>query len=82
MPRVSFGILSACWIFLATILIIDFRQRPKREGEVSLIKKIMMPFEFVLMPVVTLIFSALPGIDAHTRLMLGKYLEYKVTEKV
>ena len=82
LPRVSFGILSACWIFLATILIIDFRQRPKREGEVSLIKKIMMPFEFVLMPVVTLIFSALPGIDAHTRLMLGKYLEYKVTEKV
>jgi len=82
LPRVSFGILSACWIFLAVILIIDFRQRPKREGEVSLIKKIMMPFEFVLMPVVTLIFTALPGIDAHTRLMLGKYLEYKVTEKV
>src|SRR3990167_2935658 len=77
LPKISFGILSACWIFLATILIIDFRQRPKREGEVSLIKKIMMPFEFVLMPVVTLIFSALPGIDAHTRLMLGKYLEKK-----
>jgi len=27
-------------------------------------------------------FSALPGIDAHTRLMLGKYIEYRVTEKV
>ena len=41
-----------------------------------------MPFEFVMLPVATLIFSALPGIDAHTRLMLGKYLEYRVTEKV
>ena len=82
LPRFSFGILSACWLFLAVILIIDFRQRPKREGNVGLFKKLMMPFEFVLMPVVTFIFTALPGIDAHTRLMLGKYLEYRVTEKV
>jgi len=34
------------------------------------------------MPLVGLFFSALPGLDAHTRLMLGKYIEYKVTEKV
>ncbi len=82
LPRVAFGILSFCWIFLAIILIIDLRQRPRRQVEVSLIRKITMPFEFILMPVVTFIFTALPGIDAHTRLMLGKYLEYRVTEKV
>ncbi len=82
LPRVAFGVLSVTWLFLATILIVDFRQRPKRDVHASLFKKILMPFEFVLMPVVTLIFTALPGIDAHTRLMLGKYLEYKVTEKV
>ena len=82
LPRVSFGILSACWIFLAVILVIDFRQRPKRQERISLFRKLATPFEFVLMPVVTLIFTALPGIDAHTRLMLGKYLEYRVTEKV
>jgi hypothetical protein len=82
LPRISFGILSACWVFLAVILIVDFRQRPKREGQVTLFKKLMTPFEFVLMPIVTLIFTALPGIDAHTRLMLGNYLEYRVTEKV
>lgn len=82
LPRISFGILSLCWIFLAVILIIDFRQRPKRTGAVGLFKKLVTPIEFVLMPVVTFIFTALPGIDAHTRLMLGKYLEYRVTEKV
>jgi len=82
LPKVSFGILSACWIFLAVILVIDFRQRPKRQEQISFLRKLMIPFEFVLMPVVTLIFTALPGIDAHTRLMLGKYLEYRVTEKV
>ncbi|KKR78179.1 MAG: hypothetical protein UU23_C0002G0006 [Candidatus Curtissbacteria bacterium GW2011_GWA1_40_9] len=82
LPRVSFGILTSCWIFMAIILLIDFRQRPKREGKIGLIKKILTPFEFVMMPIVTLLFTTLPGIDAHTRLMLGKYLEYRVTEKV
>ena len=82
LPRLAFGLLTFCWVFLAVILIIDFRQRPKREHKVSLFRKILTPFEFVLMPVATFIFTALPGIDAHTRLMLGKYLEYRVTEKV
>lgn len=82
LPRISFGILTTCWIFLGVVLIVDLRQRPKRSEHATLFKKLTMPLEFILMPVVTLIFSALPGIDAHTRLMLGKYLEYRVTEKV
>ena len=82
LPKIAFGILTFCWIFLAVILFIDLKQRPKRLEKVSFFRKIITPFEFVLMPVVTFIFTALPGIDAHTRLMLGKYLEYRVTEKV
>ena len=82
LPRFAFGILTFTWVFLAVILIVDWRQRPKRDKQVSFIKKMITPFEFILMPVVTFIFTALPGIDAHTRLMLGKYLEYRVTEKV
>jgi hypothetical protein len=31
---------------------------------------------------VGLILSAVPALEAHTRLLLGKYLEYRVTEKV
>jgi hypothetical protein len=38
--------------------------------------------EFILLPIVGFFFQALPGLDAHTRLMFGKYLEYRVTEKV
>ncbi|HSX19159.1 MAG TPA: glycosyltransferase family 2 protein [Candidatus Saccharimonadales bacterium] len=81
LPKISFGILTTCWVFLAIIIIIDMRQRPKRQ-DATLFKKIILPFEYLMMPVVTFIFTALPGIDAHTRLMLGKYLEYRVTEKV
>lgn len=82
LPKVSFAILTSCWVFLATLIILDLKQRPKRHEQATLFKKIILPFEYLLMPVVTFIFTALPGIDAHTRLMLGKYLEYRVTEKV
>lgn len=82
LPKISFAILSMCWVFLAVILVVDIRQRPKREVGVGLMRRLITPLEFILMPVVTLIFTTLPGIDAHTRLMLGKYLEYRVTEKV
>ncbi len=82
LPKLSSLILTVCLVFLAIILIIDSRQRPKRPAEVSRLRAILIPFEFVLMPVVGLIFSALPGLDAHTRLMLGRYIQYRVTEKV
>ena len=32
--------------------------------------------------IVGFFFNALPGLDAHTRLLLGRYIEYRVTEKV
>jgi uncharacterized protein YqcC (DUF446 family) len=37
--------------------------------------------QWVLLPVVGLIFTNLPALDAQTRLLTGRYLEYRVTEK-
>jgi hypothetical protein len=68
--------------FLVIMLILDHIYKPARPEKVSLFRSILMPFEFILMPVAGFFFGALPGLDAHTRLMLGKYLEYRVTEKV
>lgn len=82
LPRLSSLILTICLVFLAIILIIDHRQRPPRPETVKWWRSVMLPLEFVLMPIAGFIFSALPGLDAHTRLMLGRYLEYRVTEKV
>jgi hypothetical protein len=69
-------------VFLLVMLVLDKIYRPKKPKEVPTWKALLGPFEFVLMPIVGFFFSALPGIDAHTRLMLGKYIQYKVTEKV
>jgi hypothetical protein len=62
---------------------LNFKLRPKREGKrIPIISPVLEVLEFALMPVIGFFFSALPGLDAHTRLMLGKYIEYRVTEKV
>jgi hypothetical protein len=82
LPRLSSLILTFCLVFLAVILIVDAKQRPPRPEHVPRWRAFLIPLEFVLMPVAGFFFTALPGLDAHTRLMLGKYLEYKVTEKV
>lgn len=82
LPQVSSAILTLSLLSLLVFLIIDARARPPRPTDVSLLRRLFQPFEFVLLPVVGFFFNALPGIDAHTRLMLGRYIEYRVTEKV
>lgn len=82
LPRLSSFILTVTLVFLVVILIVDARQRPKRPANVKRWRAWLLPFEFFLMPIAGFIFAALPGLDAHTRLMLGKYIEYRVTEKV
>jgi cellulose synthase/poly-beta-1,6-N-acetylglucosamine synthase-like glycosyltransferase len=81
-PRLSSFVLSVALVFLVVMIVIDNIQKPPRPKKVKLWRALLTPFEFILMPVAGFFFSALPGIDAHTRLMLGKYIEYKVTEKV
>lgn len=82
LPQVSSLILTISLLSLVVVLLIDARNRPPRPYKVSLFKRLLQPFEFLLLPVVGLFFNALPGIDAHTRLMLGRYIEYRVTEKI
>ena len=82
LPQISSAVLSVTMIFLFVLIFIELRQRPPRPGNEPRWKSWTAPFEFVLMPVVAFFFGALPGLDAHTRLMLGKYIEYRVTEKV
>lgn len=81
-PKLSSFILLICLLTLLVTFFIDAAYKPKSKGKYSKIRTLLAPFEFVLMPISGFLLSALPGLDAHTRLMLGKYLEYKVTEKV
>lgn len=81
-PQVSSLLLTIALGFLVVMLIFDNVYRPPRPANYPLWKVLLSPLEFVLMPVVGFVFGALPGLDAHTRLMMGKYMDYRVTEKV
>lgn len=82
LPQVTSTLLTLSLVSMIVIFIIDAANRPPRPNKKNIFSYILQPLEFLLLPVIGFFFSALPGIDAHTRLMLGKYIEYKVTEKV
>jgi len=52
--------------------------RPPRWGPV---RRGLAYLQYLSYPVVLFLLSVLPALEAHTRLLLGKYLEYRVTEK-
>ena len=45
-------------------------------------KKAIVHLQYLAYPIVGLVLSVLPALESHTRLLLGRYLEYRVTEKV
>lgn len=82
LPQVTSLLLTLSLVSMAAIFCIDALNRPPRPKENRWLSYLLQPLEFLLLPVIGFFFSALPGLDAHTRLMLGKYIEYRVTEKV
>lgn len=54
---------------------------PPRPKKYKWDKSVIMVLQWVLVPLIAPILGALPAIDAQTRLMLGKYMEFWVTEK-
>jgi len=66
LPQTSSAILTISLISLLVTIFIDWQARPDKET-VSWKRKVLMPFEFLLMPLVGLFFAALPGLDADTR---------------
>lgn len=81
LPQVASAILTASLLGLLLVIFVDMQARPGFKG-LPWWKKVLSPFELILLPVVGFVFSALPGLEAHTRLMMGRYIEYRVTEKV
>jgi len=82
LSRVSSGVLTLSALFLIVVLVVDWRIKPPRPKEYATWKLPFLYLQWLTLPVVSFFLSALPGLDAHTRLMIGRRLEYRVTEKV
>jgi cellulose synthase/poly-beta-1,6-N-acetylglucosamine synthase-like glycosyltransferase len=81
LPHLAALILTVCLLATFMMIVIDFRQRPKHNAP-SKKRQFLFPLELLLLPIVGFFLSALPALISHTQLMLGKRLEYKVTEKL
>lgn len=75
-------IMGLCLPCLLLVILVDWRLRPQHPDGEDVIDVLIGWASFALLPVMGLLLCALPALDAHTRLLLGKRLEYRVTEKV
>jgi len=81
LPQLSGFILTISTVFLATLIFVNAKTRPKRTPPLKTWQLPALLLQWITLPLVSLVLSSLPSLDAHTRLMLGKKLEYKVTKK-
>jgi hypothetical protein len=62
----------------ATLSLLLLPPRPKQKSAFYII---IMLLQWILLPVTLIIFGSIPALEAQTRLMIGKYLGFWVTEK-
>lgn len=73
MTFATLGIFVTIWISVISL--------PPRPARVKRHRSIWMLLQWILMPVTAIFFGSFAAIDAQTRLMIGRYLDFKVTEK-
>lgn len=81
LPRMSGFILTLCLFALLVLIYVDFDMRSKKYSGTSRFRQFIFPLEFVLMPISGFFLSSLPALISHLQLIIGKRLEYRVTEK-
>jgi cellulose synthase/poly-beta-1,6-N-acetylglucosamine synthase-like glycosyltransferase len=75
-------IMGTTLLTLTTLIILERLMLPPKPPAWGPLRRARAYLQYVSYPVVGLLLSVLPALEAHTRLLLGLYLEYRVTEKV
>jgi len=79
---VSRSILTIALLGVLVSIIVSIKMIPPRPKGLKRRKILSVVFQWILTPLVTIIFGSIPALDAHTRLALGKYMEFQVMPKV
>jgi len=81
LPLYAAWLLTGAFCCLLILVFVEEQIAPPRPSAWSLPHRAASYLQWLALPLVGLIFSNLPALDAQTRLMAGRYLEYRVTEK-
>ena len=82
LPLYASTMLTIALVALFVLVWVEHRIVPSRPAEWGIIPRVLSYVQWIGLPFVGIFFSNLPALDAQTRLLTGRYLEYRVTEKV
>lgn len=82
LPYFTSYLLASSIVGLFSLVFLHERMVPKRPSNMSIISVVISYLQWLFIPIILLIYGSLPAIDAQTRLLLGKYMEFRVTTKV
>ena len=82
LPVLTRTLMTVATGFLVFSMYINMVLLPKRPERYSKWKTFSMLLQWVFSPIASSLFGSAPAIDAQTRLMFGKYMEFWVTPKV
>lgn len=82
LPRMVSQVLTISMIGLITSAFLAIQLLPPRPPEYGKWKYLLLVAEWFLLPFMMIFFTALPALDAQTRLMVGKYMGFWPTPKM
>lgn len=80
-PRITGTIFRLASLAFLTSIILSLCLLPKPRSRLPLLRHLGLAGEWLLIPFIATFLSALPALDAQTRLLRGRYMEFWVTEK-
>lgn len=81
LPFITKLLMNIALFFLIFSVYINLVLLPPRPKSYSAWRSVSMYLQWFLVPIASVVFGSLPAVEAQTRLMLGKYLEFWVTPK-
>ncbi|MEN9922108.1 MAG: hypothetical protein RL097_384 [Candidatus Parcubacteria bacterium] len=81
LPIMVRNLLIVAMVGLVVSSIISLSLTPPRPAHHSRFRYVVMALQWIMVPLTMIFFSAIPGLDAQTRLMFGKYMGFWVTPK-
>ncbi|MBW6440450.1 glycosyltransferase family 2 protein [Patescibacteria group bacterium] len=82
LPKILGYLMTFAMFGLFISMFMSLYLLPTPSGKVSIFKRATMVIQWILAPLVAIPLGALPMIDAQTRMLFGKYMEFWVTKKV
>ena len=83
LPMVVSAVQTAASIGLIVTVLVSLRMLPERPERYKKTKKVWMVVQWILAPIVALVYSSASAYYAQTRLLTGRYMEkFDVTKKI